>query len=136
MTTKKFEQLYKTVKKELQSECSNIRYFNKLFFRQMLQAIQSDNYTEIFTTDLYNKSVTGNGSGSYTMNRVKAEENINNNWDLFSEALDNFGDSFNHYIYGNTLDFEKIDIVIRCYVLRHTINVVVDELKEQFKEEL
>lgn len=55
MTTKKFEQLYKTVKTELQSECSNIRYFNKLFFRQMLHAIQSDNYTEIFTTDLYNK---------------------------------------------------------------------------------
>mgnify|MGYP000496197648 FL=1 len=89
-------------------------------------------YDDLFFED----SVTGNGSGSYTMNRVKAEENINNNWDLFSEALDNFGDSFNHYIYGNTLDFEKIDIVIRCYVLRHTINVVVDELKEQFKEEL
>lgn len=56
MTTKKFEQLYKTVKTELQSECSNIRYFNKLFFKQILQAIQSDNYTEIFTTDLYNKN--------------------------------------------------------------------------------
>lgn len=56
MTTKKFEQLYKTVKTELQLECSNIRYFNKLFFKQILQAIQSDNYTEIFTTDLYNKN--------------------------------------------------------------------------------
>lgn len=56
MTTKKFEQLYKTVKTELQSECSNIRYFNKLFFKQMLQAVQSGNYTEIFTTDLYNKN--------------------------------------------------------------------------------
>lgn len=43
MTTKKFEQLYKTVKTELQSECSNIRYFNKLFFKQILQAIQSEN---------------------------------------------------------------------------------------------
>lgn len=38
MTTKKFEQLYKTVKTELQAECSNIRYFNKLFFKQMLKA--------------------------------------------------------------------------------------------------
>ena len=56
MPTKKFDQLYKTVKAELQSECSNIRYFNKLFFKQILQAIQSDNYTEIFTTDLYNKN--------------------------------------------------------------------------------
>lgn len=56
MTTKKFEQLYKTVKTKLQSECSNIRYFNKLFFKQMLQAIQSENYTEIFKTDLYNKN--------------------------------------------------------------------------------
>lgn len=56
--------------------------------------------------------------------------------DLFSEALDNFEDNLSSYIYGDTLDFEKIDVVIRCYVLRHTINVVVDELKEQFKEEL
>lgn len=37
-------------------ESSNIRYFNKLFFKQMLQAVQSGNYTEIFTTDLYNKN--------------------------------------------------------------------------------
>lgn len=94
-------------------------------FKEML-------YDDLFFED----SITGNGSGSYTMNSMKAEENINNNWDLFSEALDNFEDSFNHYIYGNTLDFEKIDVVIRCYVLRNTINVVVDELKEQFKEEL
>lgn len=68
--------------------------------------------------------------------RVKAEENVNNNWDLFSEALDNFEDSLSSYIYGDTLDFEEIDVVIRCYLLRNTINVVVDELKEQFKEEL
>lgn len=56
MPTKKFDQLYKTVKAKLQSECSNIRYFNKLFFKQILQAVQSGNYTEIFTTDLYNKN--------------------------------------------------------------------------------
>lgn len=41
MTTKKFEQLYKTVKTKLQSECSNIRYFNKLFFQTDLAS-----YTE------------------------------------------------------------------------------------------
>ena len=66
-------------------------------FKEML-------YDDLFFED----SVTGNGSGSYTMNRVKAEENINNNWDLFSEALDNFGDSFNHFIYGILLILKRL----------------------------
>lgn len=54
----------------------------------------------------------------------------------FLKLFDNFEDSLSSYIYGDALDFEEIDVVIRCYLLRNTINVVVDELKEQFKEEL
>lgn len=113
--------------------------FDNYSNEQIVTKLRNDEekFKEILHDDLFSEdSVTGNGSGSYTMNRVKAEENVNNNWDLFSEALDNFEDNLSSYIYGDTLDFEKIDVVIRCYVLRHTINVVVDELKEQFKEEL
>lgn len=36
-------------------------------------------------------SVTGNASGSYTFNTYKAEENLNGNWDLLLEALEEFG---------------------------------------------
>lgn len=96
-----------------------------------------EKFKEVLHDDLFSEdSVTGNGSGSYTMNRTEAEENVDNNWDLFSEALDNFNDSFDNYIYGDTLNFEEIDVVIRCYLLRDAVNIVVDELKEEFKEKL
>lgn len=106
---------------------------------QIVTNLRSDEekFKEILHDDLFSEdSVTGNGSGSYTMNRAKAEENVNNNWDLFSEALNNFNDSFDNYIYGDTLNFEKIDVVIRCYLLRDAVNIVIDELKEEFKEEI
>ena len=37
-------------------------------------------------------SVTGNGSGSYTFNTWKAEENLCHKWDLLAEALDELED--------------------------------------------
>lgn len=95
--------------------------FDKYNNEQIVANLRNDEekFKEILHDDLFSEdSVTGNGSGSYTMNRAKAEENVNNNWDLFSEALDNFNDSFDNYIYGDTLNFEEIDVVIRCYLLR------------------
>lgn len=113
--------------------------FGKYNNEQIVTNLRNDEekFKEILHDDLFSEDfVTGNGSGSYTMNRAKAEENVNHNWDLFSEALNNFNDSFDNYIYGDTLNFEKIDVVIRCYLLRDAVNIVVDELKEEFKEEL
>lgn len=113
--------------------------FGKYNNEQIVTNLRNDEekFKEILHDDLFSEDfVTGNGSGSYTMNRAKAEENVNHNWDLFSEALNNFNDSFDNYIYGDTLNFEEIDVVIRCYLLRDAVNIVVDELKEEFKEEL
>lgn len=111
------------------------KYNNELIVTNLRN--DEEKFKEILHDDLFSEdSVTGNGSGSYTMNRAKAEENVNHNWDLFSEALNNFNDSFDNYIYGDTLNFEEIDVVIRCYLLRDAVNIVVDELKEEFKEEL
>lgn len=42
---------------------------------------------ELWTAD----SVTGNGSGSYTFSTWKAEEYLAHNWDILTEALEEFG---------------------------------------------
>ena len=64
-------------------------------------------------------SVTGNGSGSYTFNTLKAEENLCGNWDLIGEVDDEW-----------ELDFRKgpeyIDVSIRCYLLGEEISNALD----------
>lgn len=49
--------------------------------------LEEELYDSLWTTD----SVTGNASGSYTFNTYKAEENLNGNWGLLQEALEDFG---------------------------------------------
>lgn len=68
-------------------------------------------------------SVTGNGSGSYTFNRWRAEENLCHNLDLLAEAANEFGcniDVIN--------DPEGADVTIRCYLLGQCIGTVLDEI--------
>ena len=76
-------------------------------------------------------SVTGNGSGSYTFNRVQASLYVLDNMDLLQEAIDEFatdpatvGDKF---IYE---DWEWFDVTIRCYLLGSVISEVLDEMEE------
>ena len=76
-------------------------------------------------------SVTGNGSGSYTFNRVQASLYVLDNMDLLQEAIDEFatdpatvGDKF------ISEDWEWFDITIRCYLLGSIISDVLDELEE------
>lgn len=82
---------------------------------------------DLWTAD----SVTGNGSGSYTFNRVQASLYVLDNMDLLQEAIDEFaidpatvGDKF---IYE---DWEWFDVTIRCYLLGSVISEVLDELEE------
>ena len=60
MTTKNLSNYIKPLKQNYNQNVAIsvilTSYFNKLFFKQMLQAVQNDNYAEIFTTDLYNKN--------------------------------------------------------------------------------
>lgn len=73
-------------------------------------------------------SVTGNGSGSYTMNTLEAEQNLVGNYNLLCEALTEFGDE-NRAI----TDFgpEAADTTIRCYLLSQAIDDAIEYLKEQ-----
>ena len=70
-------------------------------------------------------SVTGNGSGSYTFNTWKAEENLCHNLDLLGEALDEFGTGRDYLIEHGA---EECDVTIRCYLLPSAISHVLDEI--------
>ena len=76
-------------------------------------------------------SVTGNGSGSYTMNALKAEQNLVGNYNLLCEALTEFGEENKTIV-----DFEpeEADITIRCYLLPQVIDEAIDYLKDEALE--
>lgn len=73
-------------------------------------------------------NITGNGSGSYTFDRGKAEEYIIGNLDLLSDAIKFFGvDALNIFEKGP----EACDVIIRCYLLYRAICEVLDEIEEK-----
>lgn len=72
-------------------------------------------------------SITGNASGSYYCNSYKAEESIAHNWNLLSEALDEFGQNDINVIEKGA---EWADVTIRCYLLSSVISDVLDEMEE------
>lgn len=75
-------------------------------------------------------SVTGNASGSFTFNSMKAERYLYGNSELIIDAIEeqfydkkSFADDYlNH-------DFEKIDVMLRCYVLPTAISEVLEEIQ-------
>lgn len=73
-------------------------------------------------------SVTGNGSGSYTMDALEAERNLVGNYNLLCEALTEFGEEDK-----TVVDFqpEDADVTIRCYLLSQAIDDAIDYLKEK-----
>ena len=88
--------------------------------------LQGSLYDELFIAD----EVTGNGSGSYTVNAWQAEENLCHNMDLLKEALDEFGSDY------SILDSaESCDVTIRCYLLAEAISEALDELEVEDDDE-
>ena len=71
--------------------------------------------------------VTGNGSGSYTFNAWKAEENLCHNLDLLGDALTEFGCGPDYMMSHGA---EECDVTIRCYLLGECIERVLDEMME------
>lgn len=58
-----------------------------------------DELEEKLNEDLWlSDGVTGNGSGSYTFNTWQAEENLCHNFDLLSEAADEFGGDVGEWV--------------------------------------
>lgn len=77
-------------------------------------------------------SVTGNGSGSYTFNTWKAEENLCHNLDLLGQAMEEFGCSPEDLM---TKGPNWADVTIRCWLLSECIYEVIDELFPYFWDE-
>lgn len=70
-------------------------------------------------------AITGNGSGSYTMDREQAKEYVMANMPLAVEACREFDciDKFADKVAEN--DWEWLDVTIRCYVLGEAIGAVI-----------
>lgn len=86
---------------------------------QMYEAL----YDNLWVDD----SVTGNGSGSYTFNSAKAENNLVGNRDLLSDAMDEFGSNSTEDWKKAALMPEWADVVIRCYLLGEALGTVLNE---------
>lgn len=82
-------------------------------------------------------SVTGNGSGSYTFSRAKAEECVRGNNDLIREMVEEFGidreEMADRFMDG---DWEWFDVSIRCYLLGWAIHYALDLLQDGLWKEV
>lgn len=91
-----------------------------------------DGLEEKLNDDLWTcDSVTGNGSGSYTFNRVQAQIYVLDGMDEFGIDSETIGEKFLES------DWEYFDVTIRCYLLGQAIAAVLDDLEEDgaFEEE-
>ena len=77
-------------------------------------------------------SVTGNGSGSYTMNSALSKEYVLDNEDLQVEMIKEFA-QFGldiQDIAKHLHDYEYWDVSIRCYLLGEVLEDVLKELQQ------
>ena len=88
-------------------------------------------YEKLFDDLWLTDSVTGNASGSYTLNRWEAEENICHNLDSLKDALDEFGSTLTDALEKGA---EYCDVTIRCYLLGSVLYQVLDELERGLAE--
>ena len=91
-----------------------------------------DELESYLNDELWNcDSVTGNASGSYTMNRLTARDYVIDNIDELNDAVENFGIDKN--IVGEKFleeDFEWCDVTIRCNLLSGAISEVLDSMEQ------
>ena len=88
-------------------------------------------YDEFFISD----DITGNASGSYTFNNMKAKEYVESNTDELKEALAMFcveaETVAEHFLNG---DYEYFDVTIRCYLLSGILSSMEEELEEIYNK--
>ncbi len=93
-----------------------------------------DEMSEKLNDDLWvDDSVTGNGSGSYTFNRWKAQQYVMNNIDLVQEAFTEFDqkERFTDWFFDN--NFEAIDVTVRCYLLPQMVNKILTDNEDEYE---
>lgn len=89
-------------------------------------APDGDKRQELEDEMMLSDSVTGNGSGSYTLNTWVAEENLCHNMDLLEEAFEELGDR-----QAKLFAPEENDVMIRCYLLNSCLTEVLKDWNEE-----
>ena len=111
---------YENVKNDVENYIKE----NKEYFKATdLEELEEELNDQCWSSD----SVTGNASGSYTFNTYEAEKNLNGNWDLLQEVLEEFGYSDVNPIKKGA---EWCDVIIRCYILSQAISSLLEQMEE------
>ena len=107
---------------------SDVRNYIKEVASDYMDCEDMDELRDSLYDNLWDEdSVTGNGSGSYTFNREKAKEYVSDNMDLMVEAYKDL-DSIEILVDDlEALDFETIDVTIRCYLLSQALDEVLED---------
>ena len=107
---------------------SDVRNYIKEVASDYMDCEDMDELRDSLYDNLWSEdSVTGNGSGSYTFNREKAKEYVSDNMDLMVEAYKDL-DSIESLVDDlEALDFETIDVTIRCYLLSQALDEVLED---------
>lgn len=71
--------------------------------------------------------ITGNASGSYTMDQYKAQVCLLGNFGLLKQASDDIYPGFDYIKEGP----ESADVIIRIHLVRKVLPAVLDELKAE-----
>lgn len=107
---------------------SDVRTYIKEVASDYMDCEDMDELRDELYDNLWDEdSVTGNGSGSYTFNREEAKKYVSDNMDLMVEAYKDL-DSIESLVDDlEALDFETIDVTIRCYLLSQALDEVLED---------
>ena len=98
------------------------------YIKENYDSVTEKMRAEMLDTILGEDSVTGNASGSYTMNRAIAKEYVIENIDLLNRAVDEYG--FNKKDIGEQFlseEWEQLDVLIRLYLVGEYFDDIFSE---------
>ena len=98
------------------------------YIKENYDSVTEKMRAEMFDTILGEDSVTGNASGSYTMNRAIAKEYVIENIDLLNRAVDEYG--FDKKDIGEQFlseQWERFDVLIRLCLVREYFDDIFSE---------
>ena len=98
------------------------------YIKENYDSVTEKMRAEMLDTILREDSVTGDASGSYTMNRAIAKEYVIENIDLLNRAVDEYG--FNKKDIGEQFlseEWEQLDVLIRLYLVGEYFDDIFSE---------
>ena len=98
------------------------------YIKENYDSVTEKMRAEMLDTILREDSVTGDASGSYTMNRAIAKEYVIENIDLLNRAVDEYG--FNKKDIGEQFlseQWERFDVLIRLCLVREYFDDIFSE---------